>query len=399
MDQLKKQAKRVGDSTLAIHGGHPVKDLAHALSMPLYLTSSFVFESAEEGAELFAHQKEGYIYSRLSNPTVEATASKIAALESAERALLMASGMGAISTTLCALLAVGGQVVAGRVLYGSTLALLKRMQQRCGMNIRYVDATNLDEVRAAVGLMTRLVYIETPDNPLLGIADIAAIAEIAKKARARLIVDNTFATPYNQRPLELGADLVIHSATKYLGGHGDLIAGAVTGSAEIVSVIESELKEKGAICAPFNAWLLQRGLKTFALRMERHNANGLAVAQFLEQHPKVGRVYYPGLETDPHHELARRQMRGFGGVISFEVKGGIEAGMKLVNAVKLCTRAVSLGDAETLIEHPASMTHAAVPREERLAAGLSDGLVRIAVGIEDAEDIIADLDQALAACG
>jgi methionine-gamma-lyase len=387
----------MGNSTLAIHGGRPVKDSAHALSMPLYLTSSFVFENAQEGAELFAHQKEGFIYSRLANPTVEATASKIAALEGAESALLTASGMGAISTTLCALLAVG-EVVAGRVLYGSTLTLLKRMERRCGMHIRYVNATDLDEVRAAVNRLTRLVYIETPDNPLLGVADIAGIAEIAKKVGARLVVDNTFATPFNQRPLESGADLVVHSATKYLGGHGDLIAGAVAGSAEIVSTIQEELKEKGAVCAPFNAWLLQRGIKTFALRMAQHNANGLAVAQFLEQHPKVGRVHYPGLGSSPNHALARHQMLGFGGVVSFEVKGGIEAGTKLVNSVKLCTRAVSLGDAETLIEHPASMTHAALPPAERLAAGLTDGLVRVAVGLEDAEDITADLDQALAVC-
>jgi methionine-gamma-lyase len=334
----------------------------------------------------------------LSNPTVEATASKIAALEGGERALLMASGMAAISTTLCGLLAPGQQVVAGRVMYGSTLTLLKRMERRCGMNIRYADATRLDDIQAAIGPLTRIVYLETPDNPLLGVADIAAIAEIAKRVGAWVIVDNTFATPFNQRPLGVGADLVIHSATKYLGGHGDLLAGAVAGASDLVGMIEHELREKGGICSPFNAWLLQRGLKTFALRVERHNANGLAVAQYLERHPKVARVYYPGLESSPNHETARRQMRGFGGVLSFEVKGGIEVGKSLVNHVKLCTRAVSLGDAETLIQHPASITHAAVPREERVAAGLTDGLVRLAVGIEDADDIIADLDQALAAC-
>ncbi|MBI3950182.1 MAG: aminotransferase class I/II-fold pyridoxal phosphate-dependent enzyme [Acidobacteria bacterium] len=395
---MKPSVKKIGESTLAIHGGRRLQDAAHALSMPLYLTSSFTFESAQEGAERFAHQEEGYVYTRLGNPTVEATASKIAALEGGESALLTASGMAAISVTLCALLAPGQELLAGRVLYGSTLTLLKRMERKCGMNIRYVDATNLDEVRAAISPRTRIVYIETPDNPLLGVADMAGIAEVAKKVGALVIVDNTFATPFNQRPLELGADLVVHSATKYLGGHGDLIAGAVVGSAELISAVREELKEKGAVCEPFTAWLLQRGLKTFALRLERHNANGLAVAQFLEQHPKVARVYYPGLETSPHSALARRQMEGFGGVLSFEVKGGLETGVKLVNSVKLCTRAVSLGDAETLIEHPASMTHAAVPRDERLAAGLTDGLVRLAVGLEDAHDIIADLEQALAAC-
>ncbi len=395
---MEQSTEKMGHSTLAIHGGRRFEDPAHALSMPLYLTSTFSFESARDGAELFAHQRDGYIYRRLGNPTVAATASKIAALEGGESALLTASGMAAISTTLCALLAPGQQVVAGRVLYGSTLTLLNRLERRCGMNIRYVDVTNLDEVRAALNLMTRMVYIETPDNPLLGVADIAGIAELAKKVRACVIVDNTFATPFNQRPLEQGADLVVHSATKYLGGHGDLIAGVVVGAADLVSEVNQELKEKGAICEPFTAWLLQRGLKTFALRMERHNANGLAVAQFLEQHPKVARVYYPGLETSPYVSLARRQMKGSGGVLSFELKGGMDAGVKFVNAVKLCTRAVSLGDAETLVEHPASMTHAAVSPEERLAAGLTDGLVRLAVGIEDADDIIADLDQALAAC-
>lgn len=392
-------ANKVGESTLAIHGGRRLPDVAHALSMPLYLTSSFTFDSAEQGAERFAHPEEGYIYTRLANPTVDATASKIAALEGAESALLTSSGMAAISTTLCALLVPGQEIVAGRVLYGSTLMLLKRMEHKCGMRIRYVDATNPGDLRAAVTPRTRLIYIETPDNPLLGVVDIAAVAEIAQRVGARVVVDNTFATPFNQRPLELGADLVVHSATKYLGGHGDLIAGAVVGSAQLVQAVREELKEKGAICEPFTAWLLQRGLKTFALRMERHNANGLAIARFLQEHPRVERVYYPGLETNPHYGVARRQMRGFGGVLSFEVKGGLEAGMKLVNAVRLCTRAVSLGDAETLIEHPASMTHAAVPPEERRAAGLTDGLVRLAVGLEDAEDIIADLDQALAACG
>jgi methionine-gamma-lyase len=395
---MEQAGKRYGDSTLAIHGGRKFQDAAHALSMPLYLTSTFTFESAEEGAELFAHHKDGYIYSRLGNPTVEATASKVAALEGGDAALLTASGMAAISTTLCSLLAPGQQVVAGRVLYGSTLVLLNRMERRCGMTVRHVDATNLDEVRSAVNMMTRMIYIETPDNPLLGVTDIAAIADIAKKVKACVVVDNTFATPSNQRPLELGADIVVHSATKYLGGHGDLIAGVVVGSNDLVSVIREELKEKGGICEPFTAWLLQRGLKTFALRMERHNTNGLAVAQFLERHPKVARVFYPGLETNPHHAVARRQMKGFGGVLSFELKGGMEAGVKCVNAVKLCTRAVSLGDAETLIEHPASMTHAAVPLQERLAGGLTDGLVRLAVGIEDVDDIIADLDQALSVC-
>ncbi|RMG51164.1 MAG: aminotransferase class I/II-fold pyridoxal phosphate-dependent enzyme [Acidobacteria bacterium] len=395
MDQ---RTEKMGPSTLAIHGGRPLTEGAHALSMPLYLTSSFVFQSAQEGAELFAHEKEGFIYTRMGNPTVEATASKIAALEGAEEALLTGSGMAAISTTLCALLQPGQQLIAGRVLYGSTLTLLKRMERRCGMNIRYVDVTNLDEVRDALHLSTQVVYIETPDNPLLGVADIAGIAALAKKVGALLIVDNTFATPFNQRPLALGADLVIHSATKYLSGHGDLIAGAVVGSRPLVSAVREELKEKGAICGPFTAWLLQRGLKTFALRMERHNANGLAVARFLEQHPRVERVHYPGLPSSPHHALARQQMKGFGGVLSFEVSGGLEAGMRLVNAVTLCTRAVSLGDAETLIEHPASMTHATVPPEQRRAAGITDGLVRLAVGLEDPEDIIADLDRALAAC-
>lgn len=390
--------EKMGPSTLAIHGGRPFTEGAHALSMPLYLTSSFVFESAQEGAELFAHEKEGFIYTRMGNPTVEATAAKIAALEGAEEALLTSSGMAAISTTLCALLQPGQRLIAGRVLYGSTLALLKRMERRCGMNIRYVDATNLDEVRDALHPSTRVVYIETPDNPLLGIADIVGIAALAKKVGALLIVDNTFATPFNQRPLELGADLVIHSATKYLSGHGDLIAGAVVGSRHLVSAVREELKEKGAICGPFTAWLLQRGLKTFALRMERHNANGMAVARFLERHPRVERVYYPGLPSSPYHALARQQMKGFAGVLSFEVSGGLEAGRKLVDAVTLCTRAVSLGDAETLIEHPASMTHATVPPEQRRAAGITDGLVRLAVGLEDPEDIIADLDRALAAC-
>ncbi|MCS6803811.1 MAG: aminotransferase class I/II-fold pyridoxal phosphate-dependent enzyme [Blastocatellia bacterium] len=395
---MEQTEARYGDSTMAIHGGRRITDAARALSMPLYLTSTFAFDSAEQGAELFAHRADGYIYSRLGNPTVEATASKIAALEGGQAALLTSSGMAAVSTVLCSLLAPGQQVVAGRVLYGSTLVLLNRMERRCGMSVRHVDATNLDDVRSAVGLMTRVVYIETPDNPLLGIADIAAIAEIAHKVGACLVVDNTFATPCNQRPLALGADLVIHSATKYLGGHGDLIAGVIVGSNELISLIRDELREKGGICEPFTAWLLQRGLKTLALRMERHNANGLAIAQFLQRHPKVARVFYPGLETSPYHAVARRQMKGFGGVLSFELKGGLTAAIRCVNAVKLCTRAVSLGDAETLIEHPASMTHAAVPPQERLAAGLTDGLVRLAVGIEDVDDIIADLNQALSVC-
>ncbi|MBI2849253.1 MAG: PLP-dependent transferase [Chloroflexi bacterium] len=388
--------RKVGPSTKAVHAGHGPDKLTGALVPPIYQTSTFAFHSAEHGARLFAGEEEGYIYSRLGNPTVTALAGKIAALEGGEEALITSSGMAAISTAMAALTRARDHIVSTQVIYGATYTFLRDIVSRFGIEVSFVKGASLENIRAALTPSTRLVYIETPANPTLEVIDIAAVAGLTREVGAMLVVDNTFATFYNQHPLALGADLVVYSATKYIGGHGDVIGGAVVGSKELIGQVRRILRNTGGILGPLEAWLLVRGLKTFALRMARHNENGLAVAEFLAGHPRVRCVHYPGLPQFPGHEIARAQMSGFGGMIAFEVEGGVAGGMSLVNAVELCTLAVSLGDVSTLIEHPASMTHAGVPKDVRGGMGITDGLVRLSVGIEDADDIVADLEQALA---
>ncbi len=390
----------VGLGTKAIHAGN-VKDTQYgALTTPIYQTSTFVFDSCEQGGRRFAGQEGGYIYTRLGNPTVSVLENKVAALECGEACVAAASGMGAISSALWTIAGAGKHIVADGTLYGCTFALLNHGMSRYGVEVSFVDTSDLAAVKAALKENTCAVYLETPANPNLKIADIAAVAEIAHayNPAIKVVCDNTFASPALQNPLTLGADVVVHSATKYLNGHGDVIAGFVVGKADFIGEVRMfGLKDMtGAVMDPFAAYLILRGLKTLEIRMERHCANAKAIAEFLDQHPAVEKVYYPGLKNHVGHDIAARQMKDFGGMLSFEVKGGRAAGTKLVNALHLITVAVSLGDAETLIEHPASMTHSTYTEEELAASGIPGGLIRLSAGLENAEDIIADLEQALA---
>ena len=385
-------------ATRAIHHGYDPMDHQGALTPPLHLTSTFAFESAEAGGEMFAGERPGYIYSRISNPTLDLLEQRIAILEGAEAGLALSSGMGAITAALWTLLAPGDEVIVDKTLYGCTFAFMRHGLTKFGITITHVDMTDPDNLTSAMSDKTRVVYFETPANPNMRLVDIEAVSKIAHAGGATVVVDNTYATPYLTRPIELGADIVVHSATKYLGGHGDVVAGLLVGSAEHVSAIRMfGMKDMtGAVMAPFNAMLILRGLKTLALRMERHCANAQAVAAMLEASPGVAKVHYPGLESFAQHELARKQMPGFGAMIAFELDGGIEAGRRLMNRLTMIGRAVSLGDAESLIQHPASMTHSTYTAEERAEHGISDGLIRLSVGLEHVDDIIGDLAQALA---
>ena len=387
-------------NTAAVHAGERSCPETGAVDTPIYQSTTFSFEDAEAGAALFSHQKEGYVYTRYGNPTIKALQDKIAALEKAESVLATASGMSAVSTGILALVKSGDHIVSARSIYSATFDLFSQKLPDWGIGVTFLDSTKPEDFLGAVRPNTRLVYIETPSNPALKILDIAALASAIHSTKALLVCDNTFATPYNTCPLDLGVDLVIHSATKYLGGHGDAMGGAIVGSRELLNRISVEYhRDLGGVISPFNAWLVLRGLRTFALRMERHNSNAQQIAQFLSDHPKVEIVCYPGLANHPGHEVAKRQMRGFGGMMSFIVRGGVESGKHVLNHVQLCTLAVSLGDTRTLISHPASTTHKVVPREKRLEIGIDDGLIRLSVGIEDVEDLIEDLDQALAGVG
>lgn len=388
--------EKMGYDTKIVHAGNHIDPVTGALSTPIYQTSTFVFDSAEQGAARFAGEEKGFIYTRLGNPTEEQLEDKIAVLEGAEAGLAVASGIAAIAAPIWTLCSAGDHIVSSDTIYGCTFALLSERAKKFGIEVTFVDAKDPENIRKAMKSNTKLVYIETPANPTLDIIDIEAAAKIAHEHGAQLMVDNTFMSPYGQRPLELGADIVIHSATKYINGHGDVIAGLVVGKKEFIDQVRFVgVKDiTGGCISPFNAWLIIRGVKTLGVRMDRHCENAMKVARFLEKHPMVENVAYPGLESHPQYELAKKQMKNFGAMICFEVKGGVDAGRQLMNNVELCSLAVSLGDTETLIEHPASMTHSPVPREDRLKAGITDGLVRLSVGLENPEDIIADLDQA-----
>ena len=391
------EIKKCGLGTTAIHAG-TLKNLYGTLAMPIYQTSTFIFDSAEQGGRRFALEEAGYIYTRLGNPTTTVLEDKIAALEEGEAAVATSSGMGAISSTLWTVLKAGDHIVTDKTLYGCTFALMCHGLTRFGIDVTFVDTSNLDEVKNAMRENTRVVYLETPANPNLKIVDIEALAKLAHtNPNTLVIVDNTFATPYMQKPLTLGADVVVHSVTKYINGHGDVIAGLVITNKALADQIRFVgLKDMtGAVLGPQDAYYIIRGMKTFEIRMERHCKNARKVVEFLNNHPKIERVYYPGLETHPGYEIAKKQMKDFGAMISFELKGGFEAGKTLLNSLKLCSLAVSLGDTETLIQHPASMTHSPYTKEEREAAGITDGLVRLSVGLENVEDIIADLEHGL----
>ena len=390
--------KNLGFATRQIHAGKTSND-AGALCAPIYQTSTFEFETVEQGGARFAGQESGYIYSRLGNPTVGVVEAKMAELEGGEDALATASGMGAISTAIWSSVEAGDEIVASDTLYGCTYALFNHGVCKFGVKVHFIDMTDLEALKAALTDKTRVVYLETPCNPTLKIVDITAVAEVAHayNPQIKVMVDNTFCTPYLQRPLELGADVVVHSATKYLNGHGDVIAGVVVGSKEFIGTCRMfGLKDMtGAVMSPFNAFLMARGMKTLDIRMERHCANAKKVAEFFASHPAVDKVYYPGLDSFPGHEIAARQMKMPGGMISIELKADKAATAAALNKLELCVIAVSLGDAETLVEHPATMTHSTYTAEELKMAGISEGLVRISVGLEDPEDIIADFKAVL----
>ncbi len=394
---MQKTAHKPGFATRAIHHAYDPALYHGALNPPVFLTSTFGFDSVQTGADRFAGEAEGFIYSRVGNPTVSILESRLASLEEGEAALATSSGMGAISAVIWSLVGSGDEILADKTLYGCTFGLLEHHIHRFGITARFVDMTNPENLRAAISPRTRMVITESPSNPNMRLADIAAVAEICRQEGALLVVDNTYCTPYLQRPLGLGADIVVHSATKYLGGHGDLIAGAVVASREYIDLIRSTgIKElNGACISAFDAFLVLRGLKTLNLRMDRHCATAARLAHDLEAHPAVERVFYPGLDSHPQKALAERQMRAMGGMIALELKGGLSAGRAFMDGVRLATRAVSLGDAETLIQHPASMTHATYSPEERAKHGFTDGLIRLSVGLEDYEDIRNDLIGAL----
>ena len=384
-----KIADEAGFSTLAVHAGQSPDPATGAIMTPVYLTSTYVQEWPE--------RHKGFDYARTVHPTRLALEKNLAALEGADFGLCFGSGMAAISTVILALSS-GDHVLCGNDLYGGTYRVFTKVFARFGVSFSFVDASDLKVLEEAFTPQTKLVWIESPSNPLLRIADIRAVARLAHSKGAKLVIDNTFASPALQRPLSLGADVAVHSTTKYLGGHSDVVGGAILTSDDGLHKEYKFLQNAvGAVPGPLDCFLVLRGTKTLALRMRQHCENAMAVAKHLLAHPEVARVHYPGLPTHAGHEIARSQMSGFGGMISFELKGDLERAKRMISSCKVFSLAESLGGVESLVSHPASMTHGAIPREERLKAGLSDGLIRLSVGIEDAGDLLADLDGAILA--
>jgi cystathionine gamma-synthase len=391
----KPNVKSLGFSTLAVHGGEPRPKLGNALTTPIVQTATYTFADTRELHDHFQHRIEREEYGRYGNPTQRVAEQKLAALEGAEDCLLFASGMAAVTTTLYAVLGHGAHVVVTDDSYRRTRQFLTQTLHRYGIEVSVVPAGDYEAIEEAIRPTTRVLASESPTNPYNKIVDMERFAGIGKKHRVKTLIDATFATPFNQRPLEFGIDIVLHSATKYLGGHNDLLAGAVLGAAELVDGIRSLQAVTGAIIDPLAAYFLVRGLKTFALRIARQNANAQVLAEFLAMHPKVTAVHYAGLPSHPHHDVARRQMRGFGGVISFEIAGNLEATSRVVDACRIPQIAPSLGGVESLIEQPALMSFYELTTEERLMIGIKDNLIRYSVGIEDSEDLVADLAAAL----
>jgi len=389
--------KELGFETKLLHGGKREQNPDHALNPPIFMTSTFTFDNTEHVRRVMNFESDDYVYTRGNNPTLRLFENRMACLEEGTGAVAFASGMAAISSVLFSLLKSGDKVIAHKTLYGSSHTVLKELLPRYKVETEIIDLTdfNLLEMKLVEGV--KVVYLETPCNPTLQVLDIKGIGELAHKFGSKVVVDNTFATPFFQKPLQLGADVVVHSATKYIGGHGDVVAGvAVASDPEYIMKLKFDFMcEFGGVLSPFNAWLLLRGLKTLAVRMRQHEKNAMKIARFLEAHPAVQQVYYPGLESSPEHKLAKEQMDGFGAMISFEVRGGLEQAKKVVNGVTLAQLAVSLGDCETLIELPAAMTHLGYEKTELHKFGLTESMVRISVGIEDVADIIADLNLAL----
>ena len=387
-----------GFSTLAVHsssGGDPVTG---SVAPPIYQSSTFAFKNSKHGADLFKGEAEGYIYSRISNPTIDALNKEMAFLECGEAALSFGSGLAACFNVCISLCSQGDNFLTSNTIYGGTHKMHKNVLPRMGIEARIVDATDLEQVESMIDDKTKYIFIETPANPTITLVDIAGCAEIAKRHNIKLVVDNTFATPYLCQPLKFGADVIIHSATKYIGGHGDVVAGVAVGDKEFMKKVHKEaLVDTGGVLSPFNAWLLLRGLKTLPVRMDRHCENAMRIAQFLSFHPKIAWVSYPGLKTHKQHELATKQMRKFGAMIAFDIKGGFRDAMKVMDSLKLCTLAVSLGDCDTLICHAASTIASSYSEEELKASGISPGMLRLSVGIEDVNDIMDDLNQGLRA--
>lgn len=377
-----------GFSTKAIHVGEEPREMRYGdVVSPIHLSTTFAKRSIKE-------VEEGYVYSRSGNPTRDRLERKLAALENAKYGLAFSSGLAAESTILLALLKKGDHVVAFDDLYAGTKRLFNQVMERFGIEFTYVDARDPENVSKVIKENTKMVWLESPTNPLLKLADIGAISEIAHERGLIVVVDNTFATPYFQKPLDLEADVVLHSVTKYIGGHSDVVGGAVMLSdEEIYEKLKFHQNAVGAILSPFDSWLVMRGIKTLAVRMERHEKNAIRIARYLEEHPLVERVYYPGLSSHPQHELVKKQMSGFGGMLSFELKGGLKEAVKFVESLKIFALAESLGGVESLIELPTLMTHASLPKEEREKIGIKDSLIRISVGIEDVEDLIEDLER------
>jgi methionine-gamma-lyase len=385
-------------STDVIHAGQHPDPLYGGVSVPIYQSSTFAFKNAEEGAARFAGEESGYIYTRLGNPTTAALEECVATLENGFGGLATASGMAAVTTVYSAVLEKDAHMVGTAAVYGPSRTVIEKEFSRFGVSADFVDTSDIETVRKKLTPRTKLLYVETPANPTLRLTDIRACAALAKERGLVLAVDNTFSSPILQNPLDLGADIVIHSLTKFINGHSDVVGGMiVTREESLFKRLRNVLRLMGGTMDPHQAWLVLRGVKTLAMRVEKAQENAARLALFLQSHPKVRWVNYPGLERHPQHELAKTQMRGFGTMLCFGLQGGFDAGRKMINAVKLCTLAVSLGSVESLIQHPASMTHAGVPRQEREEAGITDDLIRLSVGCEGYEDLEDDLGGALAA--
>ena len=390
------QPENVKFDTVEVHAGEP-RDTYGSLIPPIYQTSTFYFASTDDAVEACGDYAESFAYSRITNPSLDYMEQKLAALEHGKGAVSYASGMGAVAGALFAALKCGDHVIFTKAKYSGTEDITSDWLPRFGIEHDSFQADHLEELEPLIKPNTKVIYVETPANPTMVLVDLAEVAKIAHRHGAKVFVDNTFATPYNTNPLDLGVDVVIHSLTKYIGGHGDLLGGAViSNDTEFLRQCRlGTLMHFGAVMAPFTAFLVCRGMKTLGVRMRQHNENALKIARLLEADPRIETVRYPFLESNPQYDIAKKQMRGGGGMISFDVKGGLEAGKKFINSLKLCTLAVSLGDTETLVEQAAAMTHTMIPKEVREAAGITDGMIRMSVGLEDPDDIIADLDQAL----
>ena len=390
------QPENVKFDTVEVHAGEP-RDPYGSLIPPIYQTSTFYFDSTDDAVEACSDYAESFAYSRITNPSLDYMEQKLAALEHGKGAVSYASGMGAVAGALFAALKCGDHVIFTKAKYSGTEDITSDWLPRFGIEHDSFRADHLEELEPLIKPNTKVIYVETPANPTMVLVDLVAVAEIAHRHGVKVFVDNTFATPYNTNPLDLGVDVVIHSLTKYIGGHGDLLGGAViSNDTEFLRQCRlGTLMHFGAVMAPFTAFLICRGIKTLGVRMRQYNENALKIARWLEADPRIETVRYPFLESNPQCDIAKKQMRGGGGMITFDVKGGLAAGKKFINSLKLCTLAVSLGDTETLVEQAAAMTHTMIPREVREAAGITDGMIRMSVGLEDADDIIADLDQAL----